>query len=256
MTQVFDFHLHPGYDFHNNDTDYDSFVAQLKKEGVTGCAGCFINAAVNGRDLSEYEALVPSLNEKTWQFHKQFPDFFVPGIHIHPEFLDMSQKELIKHKDRGGVLVGELVYYMMGWRFDHKNICEMMAMVRDLDMVVSVHLPKDVSLLENIMKNVKDLKMCVAHLGGYGLFDDVIALMQKYPAVTADLSAYGAEQKGMLAKAVKRVGSERILYGTDYPGSKPCGMSTHYINYVLSENITDSDKENILYKNAKRILNL
>ena len=256
MMEVFDFHLHPGYDFHNNDTDYDSFVATLKKDGITGCAGCFINTATNGRELCEYEELVPRINEKTWQFYKKFPDYFVPGIHIHPDFIEMSVRELEKHRARGGTLVGELVYYMMGWRFFHKNICEILSVARDFDMAVSVHLPKDVTLLDNIMKNVTGLKLCVAHLDGYGLYDDVIALLQKYPTVTCDISAYGADRAGMLADAVSKVGSERILYGTDYPGSNPTEISKKYINYVLNEKITDADRENIFYKNAKRLLKI
>jgi predicted TIM-barrel fold metal-dependent hydrolase len=56
----------------------------------------------------------------------------------------------------------------------------------------------------------------------------------------------------MLRYAVDQVGSERILFGTDYPICNP-GV---YIGGVLAEPISDEAKENIFSKNAKRLLGI
>jgi predicted TIM-barrel fold metal-dependent hydrolase len=49
---------------------------------------------------------------------------------------------------------------------------------------------------------------------------------------------------------VKRVGSERLLYGTDMPWFD----EFQGVGGILAAEISDEDKRNILYKNAERIL--
>jgi predicted TIM-barrel fold metal-dependent hydrolase len=56
----------------------------------------------------------------------------------------------------------------------------------------------------------------------------------------------------MLADAVSKVGADRILYGTDYPGYDPAP----FIESVLNAKITDDDKEKIFYGNAVRLLGI
>ena len=60
----------------------------------------------------------------------------------------------------------------------------------------------------------------------------------------------------MLRDAVSRVGSERILFGTDFPGADPETKMEKYVSYVLSEGLSTEDTENILYENARRLLRL
>ena len=55
---------------------------------------------------------------------------------------------------------------------------------------------------------------------------------------------------GHIERLVKAVGSERILFGTDMPWFD----EFQAIGGVLSAEITDEDKRNILYRNAERIL--
>ncbi len=254
--KIFDFHLHPGYDFHQNNTDPVRFVEILKKNGICGCAGSFINLDAYKKPAEEFSWRLPELNEKVWAFQRQFSDFFVPGVHIHPDFVDLSCRELERHKEKGGVLVGEIVYYMMGFQYDHPNLPEILSYARDLGMVVNLHPSKKMELNRHILRQVPGMKMVLAHLDGYGLYEDFISLMKENENVYVDLSAYGASRPGMLRDAVARVGSERILYGTDFPGSDEEGCQQKYIQYVLSEKLSAKDTENIFYFNAKELLKL
>ena len=54
------------------------------------------------------------------------------------------------------------------------------------------------------------------------------------------------------AALAQTVGSDRVLFGTDYPICNP-GM---YVQAVLGEHIPDEDKEKILFGNARRILGI
>ena len=254
--RIFDFHLHPGYDFHENDTDPARFAALLKTSGVTACAGSFVNLDMYKKPVEEYAWRIPDLNRKAWAFHDAYPDFFVPGVQIHPDFPEISCRELEAHAKRGGVLVGEIVYYMMGFQYPHPKLPEIMACARDLGMVVNFHPSKRMEYNLGLVRAVPDCTWVVAHLGGYGIYEDCIALMRENEHVYADISAYGPDFPGMLRDAVNRVGSERILFGTDFPGSRPEGMEEKYLKYVLSEGLSETDTENILYENARRLLRL
>ena len=56
----------------------------------------------------------------------------------------------------------------------------------------------------------------------------------------------------MLAHGVSVVGSERILFGSDYPVCSP-GMN---LGGVMYERLTESQLEDILCRNAERLLGL
>ena len=75
------------------NTDPHWFVKTLKERGITGCSGSFINRAMYKRPVEEFETLLPELNRKAWELHEAYPDFFVPGIHVHPDFPELSLEE-------------------------------------------------------------------------------------------------------------------------------------------------------------------
>jgi len=248
--QIFDFHLHPGYDFHRPALDHSTFTGRLKQDGIVKCAGSFAGKLCRDLPIGEYAQLIPEYNRLAWEFHDQEPSFFIPGIHIHPDHVDMSAEEIRKHHEKGGVLVGEVVHYMMGWIYSHENLLPLLSYIRDLDMVVSIHPTSDFASLERIMDNIPGLKLVLAHLSGYGLYGRTLDFMKKYETVYTDLSAHGTDFDGTVADAVNKIGSERILYGTDYPGYK----SRPFIDIVLNAKIREEEKENIFYRNAASLL--
>ena len=76
--------------------------------------------------------------------------------------------------------------------------------------------------------------------------------MTKYPNLYLDISGTGLFRYGLLASAVKKVGAERILFGTDYPICNP----RMYVQAVFGEHITQREKEMILFENARRLLEI
>ena len=74
---------------------------------------------------------------------------------------------------------------------------------------------------------------------------------QRYENVYFDISAHGTRE-GMLADAVSKVGADRILFGTDYPGYSP----TPFIESVLRADVSDAAREKILYGNAARLFGI
>lgn len=74
-------------------------------------------------------------------------------------------------------------------------------------------------------------------------------LARDYPNLYLELTAV-LDERGPLDLLVAEAGSDRILFGTDLPW-----FSTHHgIGAVLSAEMTDEDRRNILYRNGAKLL--
>ena len=255
--KIFDFHLHPYYDFHNDELGYEItpeiFIDGLKKSGISFCAGSALRKADSKRELFEYEEALPRLNREAYSFYEMYPDMYTPGIHIHPEFVELSCKEVEYYADRGVKLIGELVPYMMKWSsYSDPKVIEILRLASERGMVLSFHPSQNLADMEGMFKALPNMKIVVAHLDGYGLYDWSIEMMRKYENVYFDISAHGIDRPLMLRDAVNKVGKDRILYGSDYPGyaQKP------FIEAVESSGLTIDEQEAIFYKNAERLLGI
>ena len=253
--KIFDFHLHPGYDFHDDEPGRkltpEQFVVGLRECGVSFCAGSAMHKADANRPIQDYAEILPRLNREAYAFHQRHPNFYTPGIHIHPAFVALSCAEIEHYAANGVRLVGELVPYMMGWRsFADPALWEILEVAQAHNMVLNFHPNKRPDDMEALVREFPQMPIVIAHLDGYGLYEFAMEIMQKYDNVFFDISAHGAEREGMLRDAVNRVGAQRILYGSDYPGYSPMP----FINAVLHAGLHESEQEDILYQNAARLL--
>ena len=250
--KIIDFHLHPGYDFHGVIPP-ETFIDGIKKAGISHIVGCTIRKDDSYRDVAEYAEIIPKLNRESYAFYEQYPDIYTQGVQIHPNFVELSCSEIEYYHKRGARLIGELTPYLMAWReYSDKNLFEILKLADEKNMALSIHPNKIEGDMEGLVKEFPNMNIVIAHLDGYGLFDLSIELMRKYDNLSFDISAHGTDREGMIAEAVKLVGSERILFGTDYPGYSPYP----FIDAVMKADITDADRENIFYKNAERVLGL
>ena len=253
--KIFDFHLHPGYDFHNDKLGYEItpeiFVEGLRKSGINFCAGSVIHKADMKKPVAEYADIIPRLNREAYSFYEAYSDIYTPGIHIHPEFLELSCKEVEYYADRGVKLIGEIVPYMMSWNsYSDPRVIEILQLASERGMVFSFHPNNRLDDMEGLFKALPNLKIVAAHLDGYGLYDWSIEMMKKYDNLYYDISAHGIDRPGMLRDAINKVGFERILYGSDYPGYS----EAPFIDVVKNSGLNDTEMEHIFYKNAESVL--
>lgn len=254
--EIIDFHVHPLYDYHlpthGVSIDTKRFREDLEKNGISKACGSVMYSSVNNHPLEVYEQLIPKLNDQALLCQEEMGDFYIPGIHVHPAFVDMSCRELKRCHEKGVKLIGELVPNAMSWsEYACSGFIEIMEYARELEMVVNMHpsSPQDMFALCEV---VPGLKIVWAHLGGYGNFKTCIEMMQQYENVSFDISAHGMDKDGSLRCCIDSVGCERILFGTDYPGIGPAAD----IAGVMYEQLTQDEKEAIFNKNAKRLLNI
>lgn len=255
MTEkVIDFHVHPfrreAYllNFYpgTEAADADRMRNRLKDAGISHICG----SVVKREGCPESFADIRALNREALVLKQMLRDFYTPGFHIHPGFVQASCEE-VEFMHRNGVhLMGELVPYMHGWGdFNPQSWMQIMDAAESYGMVCSYHTPFAFDM-DRMVGEHPGVIFVAAHPGDRERVPEHIAMMKKHENLYLDLSGTGLFRLGMLKYLVQAVGAERILFGSDYPICNP-GM---YIQAVLTEDISEADKERILWGNAQRLL--
>ncbi|MBQ3226613.1 MAG: amidohydrolase [Clostridia bacterium] len=252
--EVIDFHTHPflkpnqqlGAFCEVTPIGVEEFAEDMARENVTHFCGSVIGGGVKGFDG------MFDLNRDALALRKIYGDKYIPGFHVHPDYVEESCKEIDYAVENGVKLIGELVPYAHGWSdYSCPGFSEILDYLEGKDMVVSLH-TMDQDQMEQMALAHKNITFVFAHPGEGAKVGKHIEIMKKCDNVYLDLSGTGLVRYGILRKFVKEVGAERILFGTDYP---ICNLKM-YIAGVLGEKISDNDKELILSKNAKRLLKI
>ncbi|MBQ7982910.1 MAG: amidohydrolase [Clostridia bacterium] len=254
--KIIDFHVHPRYDFHlaNHGVDItdDRFRDDLQANGISAVCGSVVYAYIQGKERSSYGSVIIDANRTALSCRERWGEFYYPGIHVHPDFVQLSCEEIAWARANGITLIGELVPYMMGWQsYSSTEMLEILSYAAELDMIVSMH-PTNPQDMKALAAALPHLKLVFAHLGGYGQYEHHLALMRKYENVYFDYSAHGSDFDGILRKTINLVGREKILFGTDYPGVNPASD----IAAVLYEDLTSDEIECVFYKNAEHLLQI
>jgi len=194
--------------------------------------------------------------------NKIFPFGIVP-IHNKKPIKDIV-KEIY---DLGLYGIGEIAFYENG--FSNKEadfLNEILENAKIYDLPVNIHINEPIGhnyngkyspnfeLLYKIIKQNSQNKIILSHFGG-GIF--IYELMpevkNEFKNVFYDIAATPfLFDKKIYQNAVDIIGSEKILFGTDFPLLKP----DRYIKEINDSIISTNDKNNIFFKNGLNILNI
>ncbi len=142
------------------------------------------------------------------------------------------------------------------------------ARMQELGLVVLSHgglfmLTPDVAYtqpanFEPVLHRFPDLKLVVAHLG-HGFWDESVELARKHPNVYFDTSAVisGVERLNIMsndafAELIRKLGVDRVLFGSDYPWFSPAASLRHFLQLPLKQD----EREQILGQNARNTLGI
>ena len=119
-------------------------------------------------------------------------------------------------------------------------------------------------LYEKVMDMFPRLRLILAHLGR-GLYEQTLHLARAFPTVCFDCSDVVTRGKGEglvdapdalsdteFISLIRDVGTERVIFGSDYPFLRP----EWGIRRILNLDMTEQEKRAILGQNAVRILGL
>ena len=99
-----------------------------------------------------------------------------------------------------------------------------------------------------VAERYPEVRLLLGH-SCHGAWDEAIAIARDFPNAYLELTA-SYYFYGMLEWMCRGAGSEKVLFGTDYPWFDP----NVAIGCVTYAHISEDDMRNILYKNARRLL--
>lgn len=191
---------------------------------------------------------------------------------IHPD--DLNYRDELKRLKDNGIKGIKIHPDYQGVYINDERFINIIDEAFSLGLIVVTHAGIDYGFLDDVRatpERIKDMlsklkhkgKLIIAHMGYTYKWDEVVAEMNGYDVYfdlalsLGDLSIKGIKKPLMdektLLEFIKAFGSERILFATDSPwmGQKE---SVNVLNSF--NNVSEKDKENILYKNALRLLNI
>lgn len=156
------------------------------------------------------------------------------GIKMHPEFQDFYIDEPIV--------------------FDIVKKCI------ELNLLILFHSGADMGYLPPVRCTPERLRTVIdktgatniiaAHFGAFLMWEDVDKYLIGTPLMIDTSMTNTFLDKDFCADMIKRHGAEKVLFGSDCPWQ----AQKDALSYLLSLDISENEKELILYKNAKRLL--
>lgn len=256
--EIIDFHTHPFMEDKNNicshtahcDMNADNTLRLFEELGVSKICGSVIER--NGNYDNNLQKMKHN-NDEALKARDYYNGFYIPGFHVHPDYVEESINEIHRMHREGVNLIGELVPYMDGWSdYSCDALSEILREAGKYNMIVSFHSMGE-DEMDKMVQNHKEVIFVAAHPGEYNEFMRHMDRAKRNDNYYLDLSGYGIHRHGMLRHAIDVMGADRILFGSDYPTCNPA----MYIGGVLMDNmITDTEKEKIFSVNAKKLLHI
>ena len=244
---IIDIHSHigdPWYAYWKQNVDVEDHLRSMEKYGIDKrCVSWWQphNAPDKG-------------NREIADIVKQHPDKLIGFAVINPRWPKESVDEVIKAKE---------VYNMAGLKF-HPAACHyrpdlpvmdrVMSKAIDLDFPMLFHCGADEYSnphnLVNLASRFLEATIIMAHMGEEAWFE-AISLAGSQDNIILDTTG-SQNWYRIINYALDMVGEERIVFGMDFPAYYP-GPE---LAKVIEADITEEQREKILYKNAARILKI
>jgi predicted TIM-barrel fold metal-dependent hydrolase len=248
--EIYDAHLHipsdNGENFQWNlvTRNMPEFVAYLDKCGVR--RGVISSSLSNVAKTPEEYRLG---NREVAKYSEKYTGRFRPSCVVTPFQVDEALREIEECRKLGFVWLGEFCNYMTHYRYDTPEWAQVMQLAAKLNMVIQIH--TDVAEMRYLADHFPRNTIVFPHLGGNKKdIADRIAIVAAHPNCSIDISGSGQERVGILELAVKEIGADRVLYGSDFTINEPSGVIARVDNAFL----TPEDREKILYKNVQRLI--
>jgi predicted TIM-barrel fold metal-dependent hydrolase len=242
---IFDFHTHvdetPGFGWIDPP---EKIVALIDEAGIDGAA------IMTYTDLP---GLYPSALEYITEAAQRFPGRLVPFVRLNPNYTD----EIPALLDRAVALGVRGVKLHPTTSLAHPSGEATVTLLRrcaELGWPALFHsgddpytTPLEIGLAAEA---VPDCNIVLGHMGGYFHTEDAIAAAEACPNLYLDTSAM--PYPAMIARAVERIGSGRVIFASDGPGCNP----RLDLAKVRSVGLSQTDEAAILGENAARLLGM
>ncbi|NWG12951.1 MAG: amidohydrolase family protein [Acidobacteria bacterium] len=251
---VFDAHLHcPAesgelWQWYPVTKTFEEFVAYLDRTGVD-------RGIINSQRCQHngVPAEFVAGNREVARYVERYKGRFVGACVINPLFIDEALREMEEcRKKLGFVWVGELCNYMRpSYKYTIKEFELLVEQAVKLGMVLDVHTELDE--MDYIIEKFPQATIVFPHFGDDREYANIfrrIDAVARHKNCYLDTSGYGHDRVGMLEYAVKTIGEDRVLYGSDFSINDPSTV----IARIEHSFLTEGQKSRILSGNLLALL--
>jgi len=200
------------------------------------------------------EALVAA-NDHTRALMDIAPDLFFGSCMVNPHAIAASLDEMGRAiNELGFCAIGEIVPHTHGFVLDSEPVRRIFERAVELDAGINVH-SSELEHIEHIVKlagEFPEARIVMAHMGGFRFWKTGVEAVKHLENVWVDVSAWCLFCMGALEGAVRRLGSSRVIFGTDFP-LVDLGMAVWKVRHA---GLSEADQERIFWMNAAGVFHL
>ena len=207
-------------------------------------------AAVNEKYRADRESLMKE------GFHRNACLLSFGGIH--PD--SANYKAELKQLSEQGFLGIKLHPDYQGVNFDDIRYMRIIEYATELGLIVVTHAGVDIGfpdcvrntpkMAKRVISEVQPDKLVLAHMGGYGLWEEVLECLAGESVYFDTAFCFGRMPSEQMHRLISAHSENRILFATDCPWGKP----TEFTAQMEQLELTEEQKSKIFGKNALRLL--
>ena len=197
------------------------------------CFSTYASVSTNKRVVEENQYLhdLAQKNDRVYQWVVVEP--------TQPETFRQAE-QMLKHKKCIGIKIHPKLHEYDILEYGDK----LFSFANDLHAVVQMH-PAEIPQMPTFADRYPNMKLIIAHLGNDVFMDAVVSA--KHGNIFVDTSGSASHGNNVVERAVKRIGAEHILFGTD-------GYSSAFqLARIAWADISEADKKKILCDNIKAL---
>jgi predicted TIM-barrel fold metal-dependent hydrolase len=248
---IFDAHLHIPSD--NGENFQWNLVTRNMDDFVRYLDRCSVKRGVISSSRSNVARAAEDFragNREVAKYAEKYKGRFRGSCVITPFQIEEALREIEDcRKQLGFVWLGETCNYMTGYKYESPEWTRVMQLAQSLNYVIQIH--TTTAEMRYLAETFPKATIVFPHFGpSKEQIFERISIVAQHPNTYLEISGSGVERVGILEKAVKEIGSERVLYGSDFTINEPSAV----IARVKNAFITAEERDNILFRNLEKLL--
>lgn len=188
---------------------------------------------------------------------QKHPDRFIGLGSLHPE--SETIEEDAEHLVQLGLHGVKLHPDIQNFKVDDPKVIRIFEICNRKNLPVLLHTGdsrydnSNPERVKKILKKFPDLTIIGAHFGGWSVWEEAYPTLSGYENFYVDTcSSFYALSKETTKKNIDAYGTDKVIFGTDYPMWK----QQEDLEYLFDLGLNDSELRNILYNNVLKVLRI
>lgn len=186
-----------------------------------------------------------------------YPDRFIGLGSLHPE--SETLEEDLNHLIELGLHGVKLHPDIQNFKADDPKVIKILELCNKHNLPILLHTGdsrfdnSNPDRIKRILEMFPDLTVIGAHFGGWSIWEEASERLAGYPNFYVDTcSSFYALDKTTTKKLINAYGTDKVIFGTDYP----MWRQSEDLEYLCSLGLSENELQDILYNNILKALKI